>query len=71
MPTTAIHADSILRTVMDTFPSTVAVFVRRRMHCPGCAMSAFLTVAEAARSYAMNPQDLLDDLRRAAAGGRA
>jgi hybrid cluster-associated redox disulfide protein len=64
-----IHADAIVRAVMDAHPETIAVFLRRRMHCPGCAMSSFVTVAEAATSYAIETAGLLDDLRAAAAAG--
>ena len=74
MTAPAIDADSIVRLVMDGFPETVAVFVRRRMHCPGCAMAAFMTLGEAAASYAVEPAELVAELRRAAAsraaGGR-
>jgi hybrid cluster-associated redox disulfide protein len=62
-----IHADAIVRAVMDAHPATIAVFLRRRMHCPGCAMSSLVTVAEAATSYAIETAGLLDDLRAAAA----
>lgn len=73
MPVPLIHADALVRAVMDTHPETIRVFIRRRMHCPGCAMSPFITIAEAAASYAIDPEDLLSDLRAAvaeAAGGR-
>jgi hybrid cluster-associated redox disulfide protein len=62
-----IHADAIVRAVMDARPETIGVFVRRRMHCPGCAMSPFITVAEAAASYAIETEDLIHDLRAAVA----
>jgi len=74
MPVPSIHADAIVRAVMDAHPETIGVFVRRRMHCPGCAMAPFITIAEAAASYATPAEDLLHDLRaalapRAAGGG--
>jgi hybrid cluster-associated redox disulfide protein len=62
-----IHADAIVRAVLDVRPETIGVFVRRRMHCPGCAMSPFITVAEAAASYAIETEDLIHDLRAAVA----
>ena len=62
-----IRADATVRAVMDAHPETIGVFVRRRMHCPGCAMSSFITVAEAAASYAVETEDLIHDLRTAAA----
>jgi hybrid cluster-associated redox disulfide protein len=72
MPVPSIHADAIVRAVMDTHPATIGVFIRRGMHCPGCAMSPFVTIAEAAASYAIDSEDLVRDLRLTAeaAGGR-
>lgn len=37
--------------VMDRWPETVPVFVRRGMNCPGCPMAPLMSVAEAAESY--------------------
>ena len=73
MPAPLIRADAIVRAVMDAHPGTIRVFVRRRMHCPGCAMAPFITIAEAAASYAVDAAELVADLRAAAAraaGGR-
>jgi hybrid cluster-associated redox disulfide protein len=66
MPTPLIDADSTVRAVMDAWPETVSVFMARRMHCPGCVMSRFMTVGEAATSYRIAPADLVADLRAAA-----
>jgi hybrid cluster-associated redox disulfide protein len=41
------------------------VFVRRRMACPGCAMAPFMTLAEAAASYGIDPQQLVSELETA------
>ena len=71
MPVPSIHADAILRTVMNAHPETIGVFVRRRMQCPGCAMAPFITIAEAATSYATPAEDLIHDLRAATAGKAA
>ncbi len=61
----AIDRDSIVREVMDTHPETMAVFLRRRMHCPGCVMAPFMTLAEAAANYQLDAGDLVRDLRAA------
>jgi hybrid cluster-associated redox disulfide protein len=66
-----IHADAIVRAVMDARPETIRVFVRRHVHCPGCVMSSFITVAEAAASYAIETEDLIHDLRAAVAAAAA
>ena len=62
----AITADSTVGEIMRAFPATTAVFLRRRMHCPGCHMAAFMTVREAAASYGLAADDLLAELRAAA-----
>ena len=71
MPVPSIQPDASVRAVMNAHPETIGVFVRRRMHCPGCAMAPFITVAEAAASYATPAEDLLHDLRAATAGKTA
>ncbi len=43
------------------WPRAVAVFARRGMACPGCAMAPFDTVAEAASSYGVDERELLAD----------
>ncbi len=58
-----IGPDSIVRLVMDAHPETVAVFLRHRMHCPGCVMSPFMTLAEAAANYDMDAAELVAELR--------
>lgn len=68
-----INIDMPVAEVMQRWPETVAVFVGRRMACPGCPMAPFMTVAEAARSYTIDVRHLMDDLRAAmpsAAAGR-
>jgi hybrid cluster-associated redox disulfide protein len=70
MPSTeavpAITADSIVGETMRAHPATTAVFLRRRMHCPGCHMSAFMTVRAAAANYGLCIDELVAELRHAA-----
>ena len=69
MPSTsnvpAITTDTTVGETMRAFPATTAVFLRRRMHCPGCHMAAFMTLREAAASYGVATEELLADLRAA------
>ncbi len=62
----AITADLTVDEVMCRWPATIAVFLRRRMACIGCAVGPFHTVAEASAQYGLAPKVLIDDLRRAA-----
>jgi hybrid cluster-associated redox disulfide protein len=59
----------IVGDVMGRWPTTVPVFVRRRMACPGCAMASFMTVGEAARSYRLPADALATELMDAITAG--
>jgi hybrid cluster-associated redox disulfide protein len=48
--------------------AVVDVFVRRRMACPGCAMAPYMTIAEAAVSYGLDPELLVSELEAALRG---
>lgn len=67
MPVASIDPETIVRRVMDDHPATIAVFIARRMHCPGCAMAPFMTLAEAAASYGVGLDGLIADLEAAVA----
>ncbi len=49
--------------VMQAWPATIRVFLRRRMACIGCEIAPFHSIAEAARVYGMAPDALLSELR--------
>ena len=57
-----ISPESIVSTVMEACPDTLAVFIRNRMHCPGCMMSRFMTLAEAAQSHGVDAGALMAEL---------
>jgi hybrid cluster-associated redox disulfide protein len=54
-----------VQAVLDTWPSTRAVFIARRMACVGCDLAAFMTVAEAATAYGIPANELEQALRDA------
>jgi hybrid cluster-associated redox disulfide protein len=62
----AITDTSIVDDIVTRFPATARVFVDRRMHCVGCEVSRFETLAGAARIYQQPIEPLLADLRAAA-----
>ena len=66
----AIRADMIVEDVLSHFPSTVQVFISRRMHCFGCPIARFETVAEACAIYRLPLQPMLLDLNSAVPGTR-
>ncbi len=58
-----LNADMLVADVMRRWPSTIEVFLSHRMACPGCPMAPFVTLGEAARSYALDLPELLAMLR--------
>ncbi len=62
-----IDMATLVDEVMRQHPPTIEVFVRLRLHCIGCPIGTFHTVADAAREHGLDPQMLLDELRAAAA----
>lgn len=63
MPT-GVYPQLTVAEVLDRWPATAAVFVRRCMACVGCAMAPFDTIGEAAAVYGIKVEGLLDELRR-------
>lgn len=61
-----IESSDVVGDVMRRFPRTIRVFIRHRMHCPGCAFSAFCTVAYACEAHNLALDGVLADLRQAA-----
>jgi hybrid cluster-associated redox disulfide protein len=57
--------------VLQRWPASAALFTRRRMACPGCAMAPFMTLREAACEYGQDAADLAAELILAAERGSA
>jgi len=60
-----IDMASLVDEVMRWHPSTIEVFVRLHLHCIGCPIGTFHTVADAAREHDLDADELLDALREA------
>jgi hybrid cluster-associated redox disulfide protein len=60
-----ISAARTIDEVVQCWPATVRVFVRRRMHCVGCDVARFETVADACRIYGQPLEAVLAELRAA------
>lgn len=52
--------------VLDLWPQTIRVFLDHRMHCVGCSMSGFDTIADAVHNYGGALDAFLAELNRAA-----
>ena len=51
---------------MTRYPTTARVFIQHRMHCVGCEMARFETIANACRIYGQPLDEVLAELRSAA-----
>jgi hybrid cluster-associated redox disulfide protein len=51
--------------VMREWPATIRVFLRYRMHCIGCPIGCFHTVADACREHRVECGTFLAELRSA------
>jgi hybrid cluster-associated redox disulfide protein len=66
MTTIRFHHDQTVQAVLNAWPATKDVFIRRRMACVGCVLAPFMTIAEAAIAYGIEPDTLEAELRAAA-----
>lgn len=64
-----ITGSSLVAEVLRRHPATLPVFLQRRMHCPGCPMAPFMTLAEAAAKYGQDDAELVSALRSATDAG--
>ncbi|WP_245474387.1 MULTISPECIES: DUF1858 domain-containing protein [unclassified Mesorhizobium] len=55
--------------VMRKWPASIAVLIRHRMHCVGCHIAPFRSIAEACRDHRIDEGNFLKGLERAIAGG--
>lgn len=58
------HMDMTVATALERWPRSLAAFVSRGMACPGCDMSAHMSLAEAAEAYFLDARRFEADLRR-------
>jgi hybrid cluster-associated redox disulfide protein len=60
-----ITCHTLVQEIVKDHPATVLVFVRHGLHCPGCYMAPFHTIADSARAYAISVEPLVRDLNQA------
>ncbi len=60
-----VTAQSLVGVLLNEHPETLSVFVRKRMHCPGCVMARLMTVSEAATNYRLDQDELIEELHAA------
>lgn len=50
--------DLSVKEIMDRWPGTASAFISRRMHCVGCPIGPFHTIAEAAAEHRLDAEAL-------------
>jgi hybrid cluster-associated redox disulfide protein len=50
--------DLSVKEIMDRWPGTASAFIARRMHCVGCPIGPFHTMAEAAAEHRLDTDAL-------------
>jgi hybrid cluster-associated redox disulfide protein len=61
------EAEMTVAELLEQWPACASVLVERRMACAGCELSAFETLADAARVYGLEEVKFLAALRAVAA----
>ena len=62
----SITAATTIDEAVRRHPLTAQVFIRRRMHCVGCDVDRFHSVADVCRIYGQSLGPFLDEIRRVA-----
>ena len=62
MPTATI-GDLSVAEIMSNWPSTIRIFLDRRMHCVGCPIAIFHSIADAAQEHHLDEAPLSEAIR--------
>ena len=52
--------DLSVKEIMDRWPRTASAFIARRMHCVGCPIGPFHTLADAAMEHQLDAAELIE-----------
>ena len=63
----AITKEMPIGDVVRDHPETIAVFMKNGLHCIGCAVAAFESIAEGAAAHGIEIDPLVDQLNEAVA----
>jgi hybrid cluster-associated redox disulfide protein len=64
-----VEPTQLVDDVMRRWPMTIRAFLNHRMHCVGCPIACFHTVADACREHGVDQAEFLTDLRAIIAQG--
>lgn len=65
MSSDTITRDMPIGTVVKEHPETVPVFLKHGLHCIGCHVAAFESVAEGAQAHGIDVEPLMTELNEA------
>jgi len=68
MGDTKITGEMTLGGVIKEWPETAEVFFQFGLHCIGCHISAYESVADGAKAHGVNPEELVKALNEKIAG---
>ncbi|MCR4322707.1 MAG: DUF1858 domain-containing protein [Candidatus Azambacteria bacterium] len=57
-----ITKEAIIADVVRKHPESITIFLKYGLHCVGCAMAQFDTIASGARSHGVNPEYIVKDI---------
>jgi hybrid cluster-associated redox disulfide protein len=63
--------DLSVKEIMDRWPETASAFISRRMHCVGCPIGPFHTLADAAAEHRLDEAALEAEVERQIRASRA
>lgn len=58
----SVEATQLVDDVMRRWPATIRIFLNHRMHCVGCPITCFHTVADACREHGVDQETFLTEL---------
>jgi hybrid cluster-associated redox disulfide protein len=56
--------DMSVKEIMDRWPSTVPLFIRNGLKCPGCPIGPFHTLDDAAREHDRELTELIEKVQK-------
>ena len=62
----SLTAKTTIADALAAYPAAARVLLARRMHCIGCDVARFETIADACAVYGVEPEELIADIRRSA-----
>ena len=58
-----ITSKMTVKELLDEFPETVSLFIKRKMVCIGCPAEAFASLEDVARSYKIDLNEIMMEIK--------